>query len=564
MAPAAERLRRQVELARNKGVLPGTVLEVDWATPPPETLSQSPLQLVAAGFQKPLTLRQTVAAIDRASRDDRVSGLLARVQPTLVPLAVLQELRDAVLAFRVAGKRATAWAESFPGNGSLYLASAFDRVLLQPAGTVGLVGVSATASFLGDTLPWIGLEPDFAQRHEYKNAVNVFTETGFTEPHREATERLLESQLEQLVAGIAEGRGLTPAQVQALADQGPFEAEEAVAAGLVDALAFRDEVYAEATGADTPLLYLARFAKRARPKNLKKLPQVAVIQISGAIAPGRNGVKPGLPPGPGTGSDTATAAIRDAVADPKVKAIVLRVDSPGGAVGASEAIWREASVARAAGRPVVASMGSVAASGGYYVAMGADRIVALPGTITGSIGVFSGKFVTAGLRRRLRLATEVLQSNPNADMYGSQAPFTPAQRTKLDASLDKVYATFSSRVAEGRGLSAEAVDAAARGRVWTGADAAERGLVDVLGGFATAVGEAKLLAGLAADDPVAVVAFPKAGPLDRFRPKESSEPAAARILVHLAWAVLAGLDHLERRAAAAGAQASLPGDWRIS
>jgi protease-4 len=564
MAPAAEQLRRQVELARNKGVLPGTVLEVDWATPPPETFSQSPLQLLAAGFQKPLTLRQTVAALDRASRDDRVSGLLARVQPTLVPLAVLQELRDAVLAFRAAGKRATAWAEAFPGNGSLYLASAFDRVLLQPAGTVGLVGVSATASFLGDTLPWIGLEPDFAQRHEYKNAVNVFTETGFTDPHREATERLLESQLGQLVAGIAEGRGLTPAQVRALADQGPFEAEEAVAAGLVDALAFRDEVYTAARGADAPLLYLARFAKRARPKNLKKLPRVAVIQISGAIAPGRNGVKPGLPPGPGTGSDTATAAIRDAVADPKVKAIVLRVDSPGGAVGASEAIWREASVAQAAGRPVVASMGSVAASGGYYVAMGADRIVALPGTITGSIGVFSGKFVTAGLRRRLRLATEVLQSNPNADMYGTQSPFTPAQRAKLDTSLDKVYATFSARVAEGRGLSAEAVDAAARGRVWTGADAAERGLVDVLGGFATAVGEAKRLAGLGADDPVAVVAFPKAGPLDRFRPKESSEPPAARLLAWLAWAVLSGLDHLEHRAGAPGAQATLPGDWRIS
>ena len=221
-------------------------------------------------------------------------------------------------------------------------------------------------------------------------------------------------------------------------------------------------------------------------------------------------------------------------------------------------------MARAAGRPVVASMGSVAASGGYYVAMGADRIVALPGTITGSIGVFSGKFVTAGLRRRLRLATEVLQSNPNADMYGTQAPFTPAQRAKLDTSLDKVYATFSSRVAEGRGLSAEAVDAAARGRVWTGADAAERGLVDVLGGFATAVSEAKVLAGLAADEPVAVVAFPKAGPLDRFRPKESSEPAAARLLVHLAWAVLSGLDHLERRSGAPGAQATLPGDWRIS
>ena len=563
MGASVEQLRRQVELARHKGVLPGTVLEVDWATVPPESLTQSPLQLAAAGFQKPLTLRQTVAALDRASRDDRVTGLVARVQPALVPLAVLQELREAVSAFRAAGKSTTAWAETFPGNGSFYLASAFERVLLQPAGSVGLVGMAATASFLGETLPWIGLEPDFARRHEYKNAVDIFTQTGYTDAHREATERLLESQLEQLVAGIAQGRGLTAERVRALADDGPHEAEDALAAGLVDGLAFRDEVYREARGDGGELLFLSRFAKRSRPKGLKKLPQVAVVPITGAIASGRNGVKPGLPPGPGTGSDTATAAIRDAAADPKVKAIVLRVDSPGGVVAASEAIWREAQQARAGGTPVVASMGAVAASGGYYVAMGADRIVASPGTITGSIGVFSGKFVAAGLRQRLHLASEVLRVNPNADMYSSHAPFTPAQRAKLDASLDKVYASFTSRVAEGRGLSPEAVDAAARGRVWTGADAVERGLVDVLGGFAVALGEAKVLAGLAADAPVAVPTFPKAGPLDRFRPKESSEPPAARLLAWLAWAVLSGLDHLEHRAAAGGARSTLPGDWRI-
>jgi protease-4 len=316
-------------------------------------------------------------------------------------------------------------------------------------------------------------------------------------------------------------------------------------------------------GADGTLLFLSRFAKRAKPKGLKKAPRIALLEVTGAIAPGRNGVKPGLPPGPGTGSDTVTAAIRDAVADEKVKAIVLRIDSPGGAVGASEAIWREASQARAAGKPVVASMAGVAASGGYYVAMGADRIVASPGTITGSIGVFSGKFVTSGLRRRLHLATEVLRLNPNADMYGSTEPFTPAQRAKLDVSLDRVYDTFTARVAEGRGLSPEAVEAAARGRVWTGADAAERGLVDVLGGLSTAVAEAKRLAGLDPDAVVGLAAFPKTSPLDRFRPKESSEPPAARLLGWLAWALLAGLDELERRTGSAGAQARLPGDWRI-
>ena len=563
MAPSIEQLQHQLEVARHKGVLPGTVLEVDWAAVPPESLNQSPLQMLAAGLQKPLTLRQTISALDRASRDDRIAGLVARVQPALVPLATLQELRQAVLAFRAAGKRAVAWAETFPGNGSYYLASAFDRVLLQPAGSLGLVGVAATASFFGDTLPWLGLEPDFDKRHEYKNAVNMFTETGFTEAHREATERLLESQLEQLVAGIAESRGLDAERVRALADGGPYEADDALAAGLVDGLAFRDEVMEEAKGGDAPLLYLARYAKRVKPKGLKKAPRVAVINVTGAIAPGRNGVKPGLPPGPGTGSDTATAALRDAVADDKVKAIVLRVDSPGGAVGASEAIWRETLQAKAAGKPVVASMGGVAASGGYYVAMGADRIVANPGTITGSIGVFSGKFVATGLRQRVKVATDVLRLNPNADMYGSTAPFTPEQKVKLSTSLDRVYDTFTTRVAEGRNLSPEAIDAVARGRVWTGADAVERGLVDVLGGFATALREAKLLAGLDPDDPVAVATFPKAGPLDRFRPKESSEPAAARLVAWLAWSLLAALDDLEHRAERGGAQSMLQGDWRI-
>lgn len=420
-----------------------------------------------------------------------------------------------------------------------------------------------TASFLGETLPWIGLEPDFARRHEYKNAVDIFTETGFTEPHREATERLLESQLEQLVAGIAGSRALPPDRVRALVDDGPHEADGALAGGLVDALAFRDEVMDEVKGRDGSLLYLSRFAKRVRPRGLKKAPRIAVVHVTGAIAPGRNGVKPGVPPGPGTGSDTATSAIRAAASDEKVQAIVLRIDSPGGAVGASEAIWREVLQARAGGKPVVASMGGVAASGGYYVAMAADRILASPGTITGSIGAFSGKFVTTGLRQRVRVATDVLRLNPNADMYASQAPFTPSQRVKLEASLDRVYDMFTARVAEARGLSIEAVDAVARGRVWTGADAVDRGLVDALGGFAAALVEAKRLGGLAPDAEVALATFPKTSPLDRFRPKESSEAPAARLLGWLAWAAFAGLEELERRAAGTGAQATLPGDWRI-
>jgi protease-4 len=259
----------------------------------------------------------------------------------------------------------------------------------------------------------------------------------------------------------------------------------------------------------------------------KPKPSLAVVTLEGPIVNGRGG-RQFLPIGSSSaGGDTIAAALRTAAADDSVSAIVLRVESPGGSVTASETIWREVTRARDRGKPVVVSMGSVAASGGYYVAMNADAIVANPATITGSIGVITGKLVVRDLKERLGVASDAVRTNANADAWSIDTPFTPEQRAHREAEADLFYADFVERVAQGRNLTTEAVDAVARGRIWTGADALERGLVDELGGLRTAVCRAKILAGLDEDADVRLVSFPGSSLLDIVRPRASSQPAAS-------------------------------------
>lgn len=255
---------------------------------------------------------------------------------------------------------------------------------------------------------------------------------------------------------------------------------------------------------------------------------IAVITVAGPIVNGRGGSR--LPLGSSNaGADTIAAALRAAAHDDSVSAIVLRVDSPGGSVTASETIWREVEKARQRGKPVVASMGSVAASGGYYVSMGADAIVANPGTITGSIGVVTGKLIARDLKQRLGVGSDALRTNANADAWSINAPFTPEQQAQVEAEADLFYTDFVERVADGRNLSVDAVEAVARGRVWTGADALDHGLVDELGGLRTAIRKAKALAGLDEDAKVRLVGYPGSSVWDYLRPRPSSQPAAASL-----------------------------------
>jgi protease-4 len=474
-------------------------------------------------------LRPTLRALHDAAGDSRVVGLVAKVGGTL-PWAAMQELRLGVQEFAASGKPTVAWAESFgevADTAAYVLATAFDTIWLQPGGSIGLLGVSAETTFLGGAFEKLGVQAQFEQRHEYKNAVDTLTRTSFTEPHREALDTLTGSLYAEAVDRIAEGRTLAAERVRELVDTGPRTAVEARAAGLVDELGYRDQVYDAVrarVGAKTELLFADRWTPHRRPQlPLPKRGRVALVQARGTIVGGRT--RRGLT-GRQLGSDSVTAELRAALADEHVRAVVLRVDSPGGSAVASEAIWREVCRVRESGRPVVVSMGALAASGGYYIACPADVIVALPGTLTGSIGVFGGKLVLRDALDRVGLTTGAVQQGAHALMFSSRRGFAEDERERLAATVDAIYDDFVGKVAAGRDRPVTDIEAVARGRVWSGRDAVEIGLVDELGGLRDAVRIARERAGLPADAPVTPAL--KVPPLARLgKPRNSEDPRAA-------------------------------------
>jgi len=477
-------------------------------------------------------LADVLDGLRRARADDKVLALVVKIGGRPIGFARVQELRSAIAAFRRSGKATVAWAETYgefgPGNTAYYLATAFERIWLQPSGDVGLTGLSLEQWFLRGTMDKLGLEYEVSKRHEYKNAADRLTEQGFTGPAREALEQLASSLTGQITEAVAERLAVSPAQARMLIDNGPYIAEEAVELRLVDALGYRDEVYDDvrkSAGPDAHLLYLARYQRsRALAERARKLPErgsdmIAVIYAAGPIRRGRSGRGPMS--GGAMGSDTVSAALRTAAADRRVRAIVLRVNSPGGSYVASDTIWREVVRARQAGTPIVVSMGDVAASGGYYISMAADAIVAQPGTITGSIGVLSGKPVTSSLLERVGITTDSVTVGAHADMFSTTRPFSEEEWAKINSWLDRIYADFTGKVAMGRNMTQEQVHEIARGRVWTGADAAGIGLVDQLGGLDDAIALARRKAGL--PDTAPVRGYPRTTPLDRLRRPESSE-----------------------------------------
>ncbi|MFB9838289.1 signal peptide peptidase SppA [Actinoallomurus acaciae] len=515
-------------------------------------------------------LRDVLGGLRRARTDPRVRALVVRIGGHRIGLAMAQELRDAVRAFRDAGKLAVAWAESFgeTGRGTVpyYLATAFERIYLQPSGDLALTGVALEEPFFNEALGKIGVTPRFAKRHEYKTAANTFMERAYTPEHKEMSGRLVASTGEQVVAGVAAGRGLAEERVRELIDHAPLLGAEALEAGLVDKLAYRDEVYADVRAAvgdaDARLRYVARYNRaQGLAKRLPRQRQdgVALIQGQGPIRLGRSGR--GAMPGQGSsmGSDTIATAIRAAVRDDKIKAIVFRVDSPGGSYVASDTIWREIVLARKAGKPVIVSMGNVAASGGYFVAAPATVIVAQPGTLTGSIGVVFGKPVVGDLLGRLGIGLDSVEQGAHARMYAPTRDFTDEEWGRVNSFLDRIYDDFVGKVAEGRDLPRERVDSLARGRVWTGADAHERGLVDELGGLGQALDLARKKAGLAVDAPVRL--YPHVSPVDRLRPAESSEDRTAATARLDAWGPLSTV--AARVGLPSGGPLMLPGTWEI-
>ncbi|WP_395727472.1 signal peptide peptidase SppA [Nakamurella sp.] len=516
------------------------LLELDLTEWPVELEQDDPLSRLRHRGRR--DLRSTLRALHRSADDPRVVGLIARVGGA-APWPAMQELRTALRAFAAGGKPTVAWAETFgeqPGAMAGYvLATAFDELWLQPGGELGLLGVGLETTFVRGALDKLAVEPQFEQRYEYKNAADRIMQTEFTPAHREAMDRLVESVFEDAVETIAQGRRLEPAVVRDLIDQGPHLAPAARDAGLVDRLGYRDEALAamrRRIGGRAELL----FADRWRPRRRIRPPRrpaghVALVQVRGGIASGRSRRSP---LGRTAGSDTVCASLRAAGADDRARAVVLLVDSPGGSAVASETIWREVVLLQQR-KPVVVAMGAVAASGGYYIACPADRIVALPATLTGSIGVLGGKLVTQGLLEKVGLTTGTVARGRHALMFSSRRGFDTDEQQRLGAAMDAIYQDFVGKVAQGRDRTPAEIDKVARGRVWTGRDALAVGLVDSLGGLRDAVQLARSLAGLPDDAPLRPAVH--LGPLARLsRPKNSADPRAGLASTMPRMAELAG------------------------
>jgi len=459
------------------------------------------------------TVRGFVESLDKARRDPRITSVLLRPSEFSSPYwGKLQELRNAVIRFRTSGKRVVAFLE-YGGEREYYLASAADVVYLLPTSPLDLTGVASYEIFLRGALDKVGAYPDFLHVGNYKTAINQFTEKGFTPAHREMSEALNRDTYDQLIHSIAEARKKSDAEIRDIFDQGPFTPEQAKQAGLVDDLAYEDQLDDRAhdlgIGSDSDLVEGSEYQRVSLASlGVRPRSRIAVLYIVGTIVSGKSSYD--ATNGELVGSDTVVDQIRRIRRDPSVKAIVLRIDSPGGSSVASDVIWRELVITRdqVPSRPMIASMSDLAASGGYYVALPAQTIVAQPGTLTGSIGVFMGKVAIGGTLGKVGVTTETVKSGKNADIYSPVSAFTPDQREKLGEYMQVFYNTFVEKVATSRHSTPEKIHGVAQGRVWTGAQAKERGLVDELGGLDRAVALAKMSAKIPANEDVELIAYP--------------------------------------------------------
>ncbi len=505
-------------LAQHQEALPNQiVLEMDLSEGVDDGRGDEPWR--ALGGVQPTVLREAVLALQRGAGDRRVEGVVAYLGGAALDIAAAQELRDAVAAFRASGKPAWIYADSFgsmvDGTAEYYLASAFDGIWMQPSGLVGIGGVAIEAPFFGETLERIGVEPQVEQRREYKGFAETLTRTGYSDPVRRNLQGLADGWIKQVTDGIAESRRLDPGRVRALIDDAPYLGGAALSAGLIDHLGYPDAFEAAADvalGAGERLAvgdYLAAVEEESPAEG----PTVALIYGTGDIVMGEG---ESLADGETFDARGVARAIDDAVDDAEIAAILFRIDSPGGDYPAADLVWRSVQRAEEAGKPVIVSMGAYAASGGYFVAAPARRILALPATVTGSIGVVGGTAATTGLWAKLGVHWDTVSAGKQALLGSMVQGFSEEGRARYAAVIDAIYADFTGKVAAGRGLDPAATEAAAGGRIWLGSDARGQGLVDELGGLVTAQDAVRDALGLAADAPLGLRLWPEAeSPLQR-------------------------------------------------
>jgi len=498
-----------VALFGGDGVARNTVLELDLRNAMDDKTTPGLLDL---GKSK-LSIMDVVLGLDRASRDARVKGIFLRVGSADLSLPKAEELRDALKLFKQSGKFVIAHSQSFysGGLGDYTAAAAADQIWMQPVSTFFSTGASATTLFFKGLFDKVNATPQFVQRYEYKDAPNSFTQTDYTPAHREATTRLLQSWFDSATAEAAADRKLERAALVAVLDESPLMADTVKDKGLITNIGYDDDARDAAkakAGAGAKVMRFDRYVQATRNQGAGfGAPTIAFVHAAGDIVEGGDDNPLSQASGSVAG-DTFADAIRSAAADRNVKAILLRIDSPGGSAIASDQILDALKKAHAKGKPIVVSMGSVAASGGYYIAVAADRIVAEPGTLTGSIGVFMGKFAIAKSLQMIGVDARELAVGKNALFQSDVVPWDQSQLGQANDQADIVYADFTQKVAEGRKMPLARVQEVARGRVWTGADAKERGLVDELGGFWTAVADVKRLSGIALNTRVAFKNYP--------------------------------------------------------
>jgi len=476
---------------------PHTVLTLRIEGDVPEEVPREALTQILQGT--PTTVTDVVEGLDRARADSRIEGLEVRVGESNMNFAKMQEIREKIRQFNQSGKFSIAYLE-LATDGPYYVASACRTVMQLPRSMLYLRGMMASTTFYRGALDKLGIYPDLYHIGDYKNATNVFTDKGFTPPHREATRALLADWYDEFLRDIANSRAMKPSQVAEVIQKGPFSSEEALAAGLVDRLGYGDEArewMRQKSQGSERRLSLPEYLHRTDRKGRLKL---AVVYATGLIAPGRSREEV-------MGADTIAEELRRTRLDDDVKAVILRVDSGGGSASASEVIRREVELTRRR-KPVVVSMSDVAASGGYWIAMSANKIVAQPGTITGSIGVLTGKFNLGGLYAKLGLRKDYVKTTENATLDYPFENFSAAQRDTIVRLMQETYRIFIQGVAEGRRMPVEAVDKIGQGRIWTGERARELGLVDSLGGLDTAVAAAKELARIPSGEEVSLLRLP--------------------------------------------------------
>jgi protease IV len=497
----------------------GLLLVAIASGPPPSVPSNAALYLdVDAPFseiepsdvfsqfvERPQTLRSTIQEIRSAALDSRIRTLVITPHVAGALWGQIQEVREAIVAFRSSGKLVTAYLEA--GNAQeYYLASAADRIVMMPAGQLDLSGLATYELFFRGALDKLGVYPDLLHIGDYKTASNTFTEKTFTSAHREMSASLNKDWFDEMIRAIAESRKKTEQEVRAAIDGGPYLADGAEKAGLIDQLGYEDQLDDDPPIAGTRRLDEETWARVPPPAGERvRDAKIALLYAVGTIASGKSAFD--SPTGLVLGSDTFVQWIRKVRIDPAVRAVVVRIDSPGGSAIASEVIWRELMLTRDV-KPVIVSMGDVAASGGYYIAAPAQVIVAEPGTLTGSIGIVTGKLVLAGALDKLGVGTGTVSDGRFADIYSPFRPFSREERARVEDQMQATYELFLSRVAQGRNSTTAKIDSIAQGRVWTGHQARELGLVDEIGGLDAALRIAKQRAKLDPAKDVDLLVYP--------------------------------------------------------